>query len=236
MSWTLALVTLCWQRRGRLALVAGGLLWGAGPAVAQIYSNTEDAQATAIVLSNFSSTLTPHLLLDSELSGGVAASEPPVPPDAAAVSKRPVAARTASPELSALIDTVARDVRVSSALLHAVIAQESNFNPNAVSPKGALGLMQLLPQTASRFGARQAFDPHDNIRAGALYLRWLADRFDNRLDLILAAYNAGEQTVVRAGWQVPRYPETQNYVRRILAGLRCNGPADCSAVSARNRS
>jgi soluble lytic murein transglycosylase-like protein len=217
-------------------MMVGGLMCGAGPASAQIYSNTVETQTTAIVLSNFSSTLTPHLLLDPEVPASVAAGEPQAPPDAAVASRRPVAARAASPELSALIDTVAKDVRVSAALIHAVIAQESNFNPNAVSPKGALGLMQLLPQTASRFGARQAFDPHDNIKAGALYLRWLADRFDNRLDLILAAYNAGEQTVVRAGWQVPRYPETQNYVKRILAGLRCNGPTDCSAVSARNRS
>jgi soluble lytic murein transglycosylase-like protein len=217
-------------------MMVGGLMCGAGPAAAQIYSNAVDTQATGIVLSNFASRLTPHLLLDAEVPAGVAVGDLQVPSDAAVASRRPVAARAASPELSALIDTVARDVRVSAALIHAVIAQESNFNPNAVSPKGALGLMQLLPQTASRFGARQAFDPHDNIKAGALYLRWLADRFDNRLDLILAAYNAGEQTVVRAGWQVPRYPETQNYVKRILAGLRCNGPADCSAVSARTRS
>jgi soluble lytic murein transglycosylase-like protein len=117
-----------------------------------------------------------------------------------------------------------------------VIAQESNFDPNAVSSKGAIGLMQLLPQTASRFGARQAFEPRDNIRAGALYLRWLAAKFDNRLDLMLAAYNSGEQTVVRAGRQVPGYPETQNYVKKILTGLRCSGPAVCSMVDARSSS
>jgi soluble lytic murein transglycosylase-like protein len=130
-----------------------------------------------------------------------------------------------------LIDGIAREVRVSSALIHAVIGQESNFDQDAVSTKGALGLMQLLPQTASRFGAREVFDPRENIKAGALYLRWLATKFDNRLDLVLAAYNAGEQTVVRAGWRVPAYPETQNYVRRILASLRCQGLTVCSTVA-----
>jgi soluble lytic murein transglycosylase-like protein len=213
-----------------------GMFCSAGQAAAQIYSNAGETQSTSIVLSNFASSMTPHLLLDTEVPADSAAGETISTRDVPVVAKRPVAARAASPELSALIDTIARDVQVSAALIHAVIAQESNFNPNAVSPKGALGLMQLLPQTASRFGARQAFDPRDNIRAGAKYLRWLSDRFDNRLDLVLAAYNAGEQTVIRAGWQVPQYPETQNYVQRILVNLRCKGPADCSALATRTRS
>jgi soluble lytic murein transglycosylase-like protein len=223
-------------RAGLVAAMIVGLLGCGGRASAQIYSNAVDTQGTSIVLSNFASTMTPHLLLEPEVSADVAAGAARAMRDIPVLVRPPVAARMASPELSALIDAIARDVQVPAALIRAVIAQESNFNPKAVSPKGALGLMQLLPQTASRFGARQAFDPRDNIRAGALYLRWLSERFDNRLDLVLAAYNAGEQTVIRAGWQVPQFPETQNYVKRILADLRCNGPAACSALATRTRS
>jgi soluble lytic murein transglycosylase-like protein len=214
-------------RRFALAAAACCLLgpWAA-PARAQIYVSAEAVDGSAVVLSNFASASTPQLLLAGEPAKAGAVAATPAPPAPA-----PPAARRASPELAALIDQVARDVDVSPLLLHAVIAQESNFDPRAVSPKGALGLMQLLPQTASRFGARQALDPRDNLRAGALYLRWLAELFENRLDLVLAAYNAGEQNVIRAGWQVPGFAETQTYVRKILAGLRCNGLSACSLVA-----
>ena len=110
-------------------------------------------------------------------------------------------------------------------LLKAVIATESGFDAQAVSPKGAVGLMQLMPATASRFGvsadkkrsvAQKLEDPVTNLGAGASYLRYLLKMFDGRKDLALAAYNAGEGSVQRAGNQIPSYRETQNYVKSVL--------------------
>ncbi|QIL81267.1 lytic transglycosylase domain-containing protein [Diaphorobacter sp. HDW4A] len=110
-------------------------------------------------------------------------------------------------------------------LLKAVIATESGFDSQAISPKGAVGLMQLMPATASRFGvasdkkrsvAQKLEDPATNLGAGASYLRYLLKMFDGRKDLALAAYNAGEGAVQRAGNQIPAYRETQNYVKSVL--------------------
>ena len=106
-----------------------------------------------------------------------------------------------------------------------VIATESGFNPRAVSPKGAVGLMQLMPDTAQRFGvkaqAQQSLeqrltDPRTNVHAGARYLAWLIGRFDGKTELVLAAYSAGEGAVRRAGRQVPKYRETQDYVHKVM--------------------
>ena len=111
-------------------------------------------------------------------------------------------------------------------LLQALIATESGFDAQAVSPKGAVGLMQLMPATASRFGVRadakrsleqKLTDPAVNVPAGTRYLRYLLDLFPGRMDLALAAYNAGEGAVQRAGNQIPAFKETQNYVRTVLA-------------------
>lgn len=109
-------------------------------------------------------------------------------------------------------------------LLQAVIATESAFDPWAVSPKGAVGLMQLMPDTAERFGVRadgrqtvseRLTDPRTNLQAGARYLAWLKDYFKGDLRLALAAYNAGEGAVLRAGRRIPDYPETIDYVRKV---------------------
>jgi soluble lytic murein transglycosylase-like protein len=100
-------------------------------------------------------------------------------------------------------------------LVRAVIQVESAFNPFARSPKGALGLMQLMPATIRDFGVRNPFDPVDNIRAGVAYLRELLDRYQNNEQLALAAYNAGPGAVDRHGQTVPPYRETQNYVAQI---------------------
>jgi soluble lytic murein transglycosylase-like protein len=102
-------------------------------------------------------------------------------------------------------------------LVRAVIQVESAFNPRAVSPKGAMGLMQLMPTTAARFGVLDAFNPGENIRAGVGYLKQLLDRYDHNEQLALAAYNAGPLAVDRHGSQIPPYRETQNYVKRISA-------------------
>lgn len=135
-------------------------------------------------------------------------------------------------EISPGMKAVARQLRDASRtvgldfeLLQALIAAESGFNASAVSPRGAVGLMQLMPATAQRYGvtaderrqvADKLADPGINIRAGTRYLRYLVDLFPGRLELALAAYNAGEGTVQRAGNRIPNYPETQNYVKTVM--------------------
>jgi hypothetical protein len=100
-------------------------------------------------------------------------------------------------------------------LVRAVVQVESGYNARAVSSKGALGLMQLMPSTAAELGVRSPFDPEENIRGGTLYLRQLLDRFGGNEELALAAYNAGPSAVDRYGNHVPPYAETQDYVRRV---------------------
>ena len=100
-------------------------------------------------------------------------------------------------------------------LIFLVMEQESHFNTHAVSPKGARGLMQLMPGTGARYGARRLHDPAQNISAGTRYLRELLNRFNNRVDLVLASYNAGEGAVAKFGNKVPPYKETRNYVKKI---------------------
>lgn len=111
-------------------------------------------------------------------------------------------------------ERVSHETGLPPALIQAVIDIESNRNPTAVSPKGAQGLMQLMPATAKRFGVRDAFEPLQNVRAGSQYLLWLYRRYQ-RWDLALAAYNAGEGTVDRYG-RIPPYRETRRYVRKVL--------------------
>lgn len=114
------------------------------------------------------------------------------------------------------IKQAAKKFRLEPALLHAVISAESSFNPKALSVKGAIGLMQLMPATAERFSVEDPYDPVDNIYGGARYLRLLLNQFKD-IQLALAAYNAGENAVLRYGKQIPPYPETLNYVRKVLA-------------------
>jgi len=117
---------------------------------------------------------------------------------------------------SGLVDTIARQHDLEPALLHAVIMVESGYNPDATSPKGAVGLMQLMPATAQRFGTTNRHDPEQNLTGGARYLSALIGQFGGDLSLALAAYNAGENSVRRWGMRIPPYTETQRYVPAVL--------------------
>ncbi len=114
-----------------------------------------------------------------------------------------------------ITDTCSRH-GVDAELVKAVIQVESNYNHNAVSRKGAMGLMQLMPGTANRYGVKKAFDPQENVEGGVRYLKDLLELFGSDLKLALAAYNAGEGAVQRYNG-IPNYVETQNYVRKVLA-------------------
>ncbi len=116
---------------------------------------------------------------------------------------------------SPLIEETANRYDLDPALLHAVIRAESAYNPGAVSHKGAAGLMQLMPATAERFGVRDRFDPAENIEGGARYLSELLDMFSD-VRLAVAAYNSGENTVKKFGYQIPPIAETQDYVAKVL--------------------
>lgn len=116
----------------------------------------------------------------------------------------------------ALIADAASRHRIDAALMKAIMHTESGFNPNARSPVGAQGLMQLMPATAQRFGVNNAWDPAQNIEGSAKYIRWLLNRFNGRIDHVLAGYNAGEGNVDKYGG-IPPFRETQDYVRRVLS-------------------
>ncbi len=116
-----------------------------------------------------------------------------------------------------LIEAAATRNQLDTALLHAVIKAESSYNPDAVSPKGAVGLMQLMPGTASRYGVSDRYDPASNIDGGAQYLSDLLRLFGQDTRLAVAAYNAGENAVIKYGNQVPPYQETKHYVERVLS-------------------
>ena len=107
--------------------------------------------------------------------------------------------------------------RIDPLLIYAQMHQESSFKIRATSYKGASGLMQLMPATARRFGVTKIYDPQQNIDAGVKYMRWLLDTFNQDVALALAGYNAGEGAVMKYGWRIPPYRETQEYVRRISA-------------------
>jgi len=117
-------------------------------------------------------------------------------------------------EIDRLVQQAANRAQVDPDLVHAIIQVESDYQPAAVSSKGAIGLMQLVPATAVRFGVENPFDPKQNIEAGVTYLKYLLDLFGGDLSLALAAYNAGENSVLRQGG-VPSYRETQEYLRKV---------------------
>jgi soluble lytic murein transglycosylase-like protein len=120
-----------------------------------------------------------------------------------------------NPSIDALVQEAAAINGLDPCLILSLMRAESSFNRNAVSVKGASGLMQLMPETATRFGVKNIFDPRENVMGGSRYLRWLLDRFSGDVRLALAGYNAGEGAVEFYGYRIPPFLETQNYVRTI---------------------
>jgi soluble lytic murein transglycosylase-like protein len=146
-----------------------------------------------------------------------------LPPSAVAISAGvPSAERITA--YDPIIAAVARSFGTDVNLLRAIVHVESRFNPNAVSPKGAIGLMQVMPATASRMGLadaeRSLFEPEANLRTGTRYLRLLLNMFEGQPELAVAAYNAGEGAVMKYGREIPPYPETQAYVQNVMAIYR----------------
>lgn len=141
-----------------------------------------------------------------------------------------VAPASAPAPIVNFVNTIAPDYKISPQLVLAIIQTESNFNPNAVSPKNAQGLMQLIPETAARFNVRNILDPAQNIRGGMAYLRWLLAYYEGNLALVAAAYNAGEGAVNRYRG-VPPYAETLGYVAKVLSRVdRLMHPFDPSVT------
>lgn len=145
----------------------------------------------------------------------------------------PKRSRTPSTMYETLIHSTAKEHGMDPALIQAVIQAESNFDPYAVSRKGAQGLMQLLPQTAWALSVQNPFDPKANIKGGTSYLRQLLDRFSGDLSLALAAYNAGEDAVLRYGG-IPPYQETKQYVTKVLSLYNKKAPSPPSNASSKN--
>ena len=130
----------------------------------------------------------------------------------------PPAPKVAPAEMAEMVDRIASQEGVEAPLVHSVIRAESNYNPSAVSPKGAEGVMQLIPSTARRFGVGNVFDPADNIQGGVRYLRFLLDYYHNDYTKTIAAYNAGEAAVDKYNG-VPPFAETLGYVRTVAKHL-----------------
>jgi hypothetical protein len=136
-------------------------------------------------------------------------------PDEPSGAERPEPAKYRSHILAA-----ARATKVDAALIRAVISVESGYNPSARSSAGAVGLMQLMPETARRYGVKDRLDPAQNINGGARYLRDLKVMFDGDLKLVLAAYNAGEEAVMKYGRRIPPFRETEAYIPKVLNHYR----------------
>src|SRR5688572_8512111 len=184
----------------RSLLIATVVLTWTSSASAQIYS-WRDTDGKFVVS-------------DKPRAGGGAQTTYEVQGAASVKTTIPLAISHRSKTYDAAISDQARRQGVAEDLVRAVIQVESAFNPNAVSNKGAMGLMQLMPATAQELGVRNPFDPEQNIRGGVKYLKQLLERYDNKVELALAAYNAGIGNVEKYG-DVPPFKETRNYVNKI---------------------
>ena len=199
------------MRLATTVILAGLLGWPAA-AGAQIYSWRD----------------TDGILVVSDRPRADATVAVPVSGDATIRVTRP-ASVPAAPGVDQLILREAARHTVRPELVRAVIQVESGFNPRARSPKGAMGLMQLMPGTAAELGVLDPYDPEQNIRGGVAYLRRLLDRYDGDEELALAAYNAGPEAVARHGNQVPPFRETRSYLRRVRSSTTL-GDASRAAI------
>lgn len=186
-------------------LVVLGLLGGVVPVRADVYAWRDSSGR--LVLSD--KPAPPGVAARTYAVGGSAAVRTTVQ------APRDERSRSLRERLHAVIEREATRHSISPDLVRAVIQVESAWNPHAISPKGALGLMQLMPETAAELGVTNPFDPEQNIRGGVAYLKRLLDRFDGNPELALAAYNAGPGAVQKYGNRIPPYRETQQYVRKI---------------------
>jgi len=175
------------------------------PAVANIYAYT--ANDGTVNLSNVPADDRYAILIPATVERAVAAGNPPL-----SIARKV--------DYDKVVEAVARTYGLESALLHAVISVESRYRPDAVSRKGAAGLMQLMPVITRHYGVADPFDPVQNLHGGARYLRYLLTAYNNDVSLALAAYNAGETAVAKYGNQIPPYRETVKYVPRVLGFYR----------------
>lgn len=190
------------------------LVVGAGPAMADIYS-FRDARGVVHFTNIPNGDKRYKLIRKEERPGNGQASV-----GAARVAQLFMPAQADILRYSSIIDAASKTHGVDGALVHAVITAESGYNAAAVSKAGARGLMQLMPDTAARYGVRNIHDPRENINGGVRYLRDLIAMFNGNLELAVAAYNAGENAVIRHGNRIPPYAETVHYVPKVLGFYR----------------
>ena len=209
--------------------------WSAGLAVIAAHAGdwSSKQHITSVVRSDVrtgklvrSTIVTPRLVPEQRVAENVITPR--------VVSAAPVAEEQPAPPtgIDEAVDQIAARNSLPASLIHSVIKVESNYNPFAVSPKGAQGLMQLIPSTARRFGVGDVFNPIQNIQGGARYLKYLLDLYHDDRNLALAAYNAGEGAVAKYG-TVPPYRETQNYLQLVAEQLK-KSRAKSAAAAGKN--
>jgi soluble lytic murein transglycosylase-like protein len=191
----------------QLLLTAAAFAVSAGPALADIYSFKDENGV--VHFTNMGALDKRYKLVRRE-----AGSTPPTP--SAAGNPVYLPSQASIQRYAGIIESAARAHGVDSALVHAVISAESGYNAAALSKAGARGLMQLMPDTARRYGVQNIMDPTENIHGGVKYLRDLLAMFSGNMELAVAAYNAGENAVIRYGHKIPPYAETTNYVPKVL--------------------
>ena len=191
-------------------LVAGAVALGVGatgPALADIYSYKDEK---GIVHFTNIKGLDPRYKLIRKEDGS------PINPASNYTARVFMPSQADIEKYSHIIQAASKAYGVDASLVHAVISAESGYDRYAISRTGAMGLMQLMPDTARRYGVQNMMDPAENIHGGVRYLADLLQMFKGRLDLVIAAYNAGENAVIRAGHRVPNYAETRHYVPKVL--------------------
>ena len=198
-----------WQHwMGAAALALGAM---AQPAFADIFTFTDENGV--VHFTNIPSSDKRYKLLRKE-------GDNPAPSAARTVSSSWLPNEALIQRYATIIDTASRAYGVDKNLVHAVITAESAYNPAALSKAGAMGLMQLMPDTARRYGVKNIYDPSENIHGGVRYLKDLLVMFNGNVELAVAAYNAGENAVIKYGNRIPPYAETVHYVPKVLGFYR----------------